>query len=83
VSSLATWSGSALRLRQRIRFEAIAILVVVAAALVSAPWPTLAVLALAYLATIPFSIRGYRRVRLLRAAGRGPSLASEPAAPEA
>lgn len=83
VSSLATWSGSALRLRQRIRFEAIAMLVVVAAALVSAPWPTLTVLALAYLATIPFSIRGYRRVRLLRAAGRGASLASEPAAPEA
>jgi len=83
VSSLATWSGSALRLRQRIRFEAVAILVVVAAALVSAPWPTLTVLALAYLATIPFSMRGYRRVRQLRAGVRGPSSASEPADPEA
>jgi CDP-diacylglycerol--serine O-phosphatidyltransferase len=83
VSSLATWSGSALRLRQRIRFEAIAILVVIAAAVVSAPWPTLAGLALAYLATIPFSIRGYREVRRLRAGAPGPSFASEPAGPEA
>jgi CDP-diacylglycerol--serine O-phosphatidyltransferase len=83
VSSLATWSGSSLRLRQRIRFEAVAILVVIAAALVSAPWPTLTVLALAYLATIPFSMRGYRRVRRLRGAAPGPSFASEPGAPGA
>jgi CDP-diacylglycerol--serine O-phosphatidyltransferase len=83
VSSLATWSGSSLRLRQRIRFEAVATLVVIAAALVSAPWPTLTVLALAYLATIPFSMRGYRRVRRLREAAPAPSSASEPAVPEA
>jgi CDP-diacylglycerol--serine O-phosphatidyltransferase len=83
VSSLATWSGASLRLRQRIRFEAIAVLVVVAAALVSAPWPTLTALALIYLATIPFAIRGYRRVRRLREAGPGPSSAPEPDVPAA
>jgi len=83
VSSLATWSGSALRLRQRIRFEAIAVVVVIAAALVSAPWPTLTVLALGYLATIPLAMRSYRRVRRLREAGRGPSSASGPDAPAA
>ncbi|MES2442452.1 MAG: phosphatidylcholine/phosphatidylserine synthase [Pseudomonadota bacterium] len=81
VSSLATWSGASLRLRQRIRFEAIAVMVVVAAALVSAPWPTLTVLALTYLATIPLAMRGYRRVRRLREAAPAPSSASEPAGP--
>jgi len=83
VSSLATWSGASLRLRQRIRFEAVAALVVVAAALVSAPWPTLTVLALAYLGTIPLAMRGYRRVRRLREAAPAPSSASGPAGPAA
>jgi len=83
VSSLATWSGSALKLRQRIRFEAIAVLVVLAAAVVSAPWPSLTVVALIYLATIPFSIRAYRRIRLLREAAPEPSSATAPSVPEA
>jgi CDP-diacylglycerol--serine O-phosphatidyltransferase len=83
VSSLATWSGASLRLRQRIRFEAVAVLVVVAAALVSEPWPTLTVLALIYLAMIPLAMRGYRRVRRLRTAEPELSSASEPPVPEA
>jgi len=66
ISSLATFSWSSLRLRHNIRFEAIAVLVVLAAALFSAPWPTLAALSLLYLATLPFSIRNYRRIRRLR-----------------
>jgi CDP-diacylglycerol--serine O-phosphatidyltransferase len=65
IASVATWSGASLKLRQRIRFEAVAVLVVVVAAIVSAPWPTLIAVALIYLATIPFSIRAYRRVRRL------------------
>ena len=83
VSSLATWSGAALKLRQRIRFEAIAVLVVLAAAIISAPWPSLTVVALGYLATIPFSIRAYRRVRRLREAGPASPSASEPDVPAA
>lgn len=82
VSSVATFSPK-VRLRQRIRFEAVAVLVVLVAALVSAPWPTLAVLAVLYLGSIPFSIRSYRRVRRLRAAESGsgdaaPALNSAP-----
>lgn len=73
VSSLATFSAASLRIRRRIRFEAVAVLVVIAAALVSAPWPTLAVTALAYLATIPFSMRAYRRVRRLAEAEPEPA----------
>ncbi len=68
VSSVATFSWSSLKLRRNIRFEALVAVVVVAAALVSAPWQTLTVVCLAYLATLPFSIRSYSRVRRLREA---------------
>lgn len=69
VSSIATFSWSSLRLRRHIRFEAIVVVVLLAAALVSAPWHALAVLSLAYLASFPFSVRSYARIRRLRAAG--------------
>jgi CDP-diacylglycerol---serine O-phosphatidyltransferase len=82
VSSLATFSWSSLKLRRNIRFEAMVILVVLAAALVSATWPTLAALCVAYLATLPFSIRSYRRIRQLRG-GAPASRARAPHAPEA
>ena len=36
------------------------------AALISAPWHTLSALCVAYLATLPFSIAAYRRVKRLR-----------------
>lgn len=68
VSSLATYSWSSFKLRQNIRFEAIVLVVVLAAALVSAPWQTLTVVTLGYLATLPFSIRAYRRIKRQRAA---------------
>jgi CDP-diacylglycerol--serine O-phosphatidyltransferase len=68
VSSLATFSWSSLKLRRNIRFEAIVALVVVAAALVSAPWQTLTVVCVAYLATLPFSIRSYGRIKRQREA---------------
>ena len=67
VSSVATYSWSSLKLRHNIRFEAIAVVVLLGAALVSAPWHTLTFLCAAYLATLPFSIAAYARVRRLRA----------------
>ncbi|TGX56127.1 phosphatidylcholine/phosphatidylserine synthase [Sphingomonas gei] len=67
ISSIATFAPT-VRLKQRMRFEAIAVLVVVVAALVSAPWPTLALMAASYLASIPFSVRSYRRIKQQRAA---------------
>ncbi|MGK6319916.1 CDP-alcohol phosphatidyltransferase family protein [Sphingomonas sp. DT-204] len=68
VSSLATYSWSSFRLRRNIRFEAIVVVVAIGAALVSAPWQALSVLSLLYLASLPFSVASYRRVRRLRAA---------------
>lgn len=75
VSSLATYSWSSLKLRRNIRFEAIVVVVIVAAALVSAPWQTLTVVCVGYLATLPFSIRSYRCVKRLRE-GSAPSPAA-------
>ena len=72
VSSVATFSWTSLRLRRTVRFEAIAAVVFLGAALVSAPWHTLSVICLGYLLTIPFSIASYARVRRLRAAGERP-----------
>jgi CDP-diacylglycerol--serine O-phosphatidyltransferase len=69
VSSLATFSWSSLRLRRSVRFEAIAVVVFLGAALVSAPWHALSALVILYLATLPFSIASYGRVSRLRAAG--------------
>lgn len=68
VSSLATYSWSSLKLRRNIRFEAIVGVVVVAAALVSAPWQTLTAVCVAYLATLPFSIRSFARIKRQREA---------------
>lgn len=75
VSSFATFSWSSLKLRRNIRFEAIAVFVVLAAALVSAPWQTLTVVCAIYLALLPFSLMSYGRVKRLRA---GPSAPREP-----
>ncbi|MDB5673930.1 MAG: CDP-diacylglycerol O-phosphatidyltransferase [Sphingomonas bacterium] len=81
VSSIATFSWSSLKLRRHIRFEAIAVIVLLGAALFTVAWETLAALTVAYLATFPFSIRSYARVRRLRATASVPaaSLSSESA----
>ncbi|MGK6324106.1 CDP-alcohol phosphatidyltransferase family protein [Sphingomonas sp. DT-51] len=81
VSSLATFSWSSLRLRPNIRFEAIAVVVAVGAAAVSAPWQTAAAAGIAYIAAMPFSVASYARVKRLRA-GAAP-LPATPSPPSA
>ncbi len=66
ISSFATFSWASLKLRRNIRFEALAVAVVLMAALISALWQTLSVVCAIYLALIPFSMRSYRRIRRLR-----------------
>jgi len=68
VSSLATFSWSSLKLRRNIRFEAIVVVVVVGAALVSAPWHALTAICTAYVLSLPFSARAYGRIKRQRAA---------------
>lgn len=67
VSSIATFSWSSLKLRRSVRFEALAVVVLVGAALVSAPWHTLSAVAICYLVTIPFSLLSYAKIKRLRA----------------
>lgn len=61
ISNIATFSWKALRLRRRVRLEAIAVAGLLAALLLSMPWLTLLILSLVYLATIPFGIASYRK----------------------
>lgn len=80
ISSIATYAP-AIRLKQRIRFEVLVLLAALVAAVVAAPWPTLAAIALLYLGTIPFSVRSYRRIRQQRAAASAREAVLEPGAP--
>ncbi len=68
VSNLATFSWGSLKLRSHVRFGALVVIALIGGALVSAPWPTLSIAAIAYAAFIPFSILSYGRVRRQRAA---------------
>jgi CDP-diacylglycerol--serine O-phosphatidyltransferase len=80
VSSLATYSWKSFRLRRTVRFEAIAVAVVLAAALVTAPWQTLTIVAAVYLISMPFSMLSYRRIRQRGAGERLREPASPPIA---
>ena len=67
VSNVATFSWSALRLRRGMRFGALVVVALVAGALITAPWETLAAATIVYLTAIPFGMRSYARVRRSRA----------------
>src|SRR5205085_222508 len=85
VSSIATFSMGALRLKRDWRFVAVVIIAMIGVALVSAPWETLSGLVIVYLASIPFSIMRYAAVRRRRAhqAGVEPALPLSPPLPPA
>jgi CDP-diacylglycerol---serine O-phosphatidyltransferase len=70
ISDLATVGWSSFRLRQEFRLPALLLIGLVGAALITAPWATLAMLVLAYAASIPFGIRSYARVKRRRDAER-------------
>ena len=65
--AVATWSLGAVRLKRRVRFEAVLLIVLIGVALFAVPWPTLAVIAILYLISIPFSIMRYAAVKRRRA----------------
>ncbi len=68
ISSVATFSWGSLRLRRHVRLEAIVVITLTGAALISAPLETMSVVALIYLGLIPFSMWSYARVKRQRAA---------------
>lgn len=68
ISNVATFSWSALRLRKRIRLEAIALVALVSVSLITAPWHTLIAVSLLYLAMLPVGMMSYAKVRRQRRA---------------
>jgi CDP-diacylglycerol--serine O-phosphatidyltransferase len=72
ISNIATYSWGALRLRKRIRLEAIAVAGLLAALLITDPWLTLLILSVGYLATVPFGIIAYARIQRARSAAVAP-----------
>jgi len=66
ISNVATFSWGSIRLRRHIRLEAILLLALLGTALFSEPWITLIVIAVGYVAMIPFSVRSYAKVKAAR-----------------
>ena len=76
ISSVATFSWNALRVRSHVRLTALVVIALVGAALFSAPWPTLSAMAALYVLLIPFSMLSYAAVRRRR----GAAVAAQPPA---
>jgi CDP-diacylglycerol---serine O-phosphatidyltransferase len=69
ISNLATFSWSRMRVRRALRLEVILLAALAGSALFFTPWHLLALISVAYVALLPFSITSYTRVRRQRAAG--------------
>lgn len=67
ISSLPTYSWSSIRIRREWRLFALAGVAVLGAALLTAPWATLSIVALLYLLMIPLALASYARVKRRRA----------------
>ena len=70
ISSLPTYSWSSIRIRREWRLFALAGVALFGAALLTAPWITLLVLAALYLLMIPVALASYARVKRRRATAR-------------
>jgi CDP-diacylglycerol--serine O-phosphatidyltransferase len=85
ISSVATFSLGSMRLRRTVRLEALVLIAILGAALVTVPWETLSLVVIVYLLLIPFSMMRYARIRRQRAAGASsspPAAMPEPELPE-
>jgi CDP-diacylglycerol---serine O-phosphatidyltransferase len=70
ISSLPTYSWSSIRIRREWRMFALAGIALFGAALLTAPWITLLILAALYLLMIPVALASYARVKRRRARAR-------------
>jgi CDP-diacylglycerol--serine O-phosphatidyltransferase len=66
ISSIPTYSWSSIRIRSSWRLIALAGIAILGAALLTAPWYTLLIVAAGYLLMIPFALASYARVRRRR-----------------
>lgn len=65
VSRIPTWSTKMIKLPAKMAMPMLAFAALVMAALIQAPWPTLTVLGLCYMAHIPFAVRHFRKLQRL------------------
>ncbi len=63
ISDVATYSWSSLTISRVWRLPALLAIAMVGAALFTAPWHTLSLIMLGYLATVPFSVASYSRIK--------------------
>lgn len=66
ISNVATFTWASIRLRKNLRLDVILLAALVGTTLFSDPWFTLIGIAVLYLASIPFSIRSYAKVKRLK-----------------
>ena len=67
ISSVPTYSWTSIRIRSGWRLFALAGIALLGAALITVPWITLLLLAIAYLGSLPLSMASYAKVRRRRA----------------
>jgi CDP-diacylglycerol--serine O-phosphatidyltransferase len=73
ISAIPTFSWTSIRIRRSWRIVGLAGVALLAAALINEPWITLLVVSFAYLASVPFSLLSYGRVKQRRAAEAAPT----------
>jgi len=66
ISNVATYSWSSIKVRRSLRFMALAVLGLLTATLVAAPWVALIGVGVIYIAMLPLSVMSYARVRTSR-----------------
>jgi CDP-diacylglycerol---serine O-phosphatidyltransferase len=69
ISSVPTYTWSSIRIRRGWRLLALAGLALLGAALLNEPWLSLLAISIVYLATLPFALVTYARIKRRRAAG--------------
>lgn len=62
VSRIPTWSTKQIKMPAKMAMPMLALTALFIAALVQAPWPTLTLICIAYISTIPFSILHFRKI---------------------
>lgn len=62
ISRIPTWSSKQIKLPAKMAMPALAVTALLIAALIQAPWHTLTIMCVTYIASIPLSIRHFRKV---------------------
>lgn len=62
VSRIPTWSSKQIKIKAKIITPVLAFSALVIAAIIQAPWPSLTLLSIGYVLSIPFSIRHFKKI---------------------